>query len=306
MKADRSEGCSVFDTQVKTVENVIVKPVPFCKAYLDAPRTVSPVLGLSAFDVTESCVCILEKNLVSLPKMVQPKPKPTKQAKCDHSAAKLIRRSFREPVAFCKFFDAQTGTSDSFAPGLTAAMALNGCKCIVKGSASASGSATTAQASETAAGPSETGITGSSEPTAEPSAVASTTAGGEPTPSLSCEAAPTSMFIDVFDTVANNPVTANVYQYWSGSHSYAVVNGMNTTTLASQNVTLAASSCASYVGLNQQQAYRSYDINMYYDLDADNWMCSFWYDNNHNLEIEAFNTVGANVGCSYGFVEDRM
>lgn len=99
----QSNACRNSDIQF--VRTKLAQPKAFCKWYLSLGRTRSPLPRFNAKQMTKLCKCFLPPRERVRARITSTKPK-TGRLYCDKTDLNRLKKQFREPKNFCKFYTA--------------------------------------------------------------------------------------------------------------------------------------------------------------------------------------------------------
>lgn len=99
----QSDTCRNSDIQF--VRAKLARPKAFCKWYLSLGRTRSPLPRFNANQMTKLCKCFLPPKERVRARITSTKPK-TGRLYCDKTNLNRLKKQFREPKNFCKFYTA--------------------------------------------------------------------------------------------------------------------------------------------------------------------------------------------------------
>ncbi|GAM87978.1 hypothetical protein ANO11243_060070 [Dothideomycetidae sp. 11243] len=102
-------ACPKYAAEVTQIREEVQHTVFFCKYYLSSTRSRSPIPGIDAAKLVDTCVCVLREAHATIPSKHHGKPgaQPSLSAvACDPAAAKTIRAEYQDPTYFCKFDEA--------------------------------------------------------------------------------------------------------------------------------------------------------------------------------------------------------
>ncbi|KAF2153609.1 hypothetical protein K461DRAFT_306248 [Myriangium duriaei CBS 260.36] len=106
-------------------------PIDFCKYYLSASRTRSPLAGVDAATLINTCTCVLKDAGKDLPpKKSDVSISPAGRYTCNKHHAAAIGAYFKQEDTFCTYWNAAKQRDLSAISGYSAKDLYSGCRCI--------------------------------------------------------------------------------------------------------------------------------------------------------------------------------
>ncbi|GAB7350545.1 hypothetical protein MBLNU459_g1128t1 [Dothideomycetes sp. NU459] len=143
----RAWSCAV---DIATVKSDVTHYLNFCVWYLSAPRTRSPIPGMTSDSLLHACVCIQSSGVQTSSSSKKQRTTSVATNKklavassarstCNTAYVKTVRSEFKYPSAFCTFFNAWPRTTSPVS-GMLAADLLSACNCVIASSSTVSAS----------------------------------------------------------------------------------------------------------------------------------------------------------------------
>ncbi|KAF2154506.1 hypothetical protein K461DRAFT_319059 [Myriangium duriaei CBS 260.36] len=127
-----SQGHHPLELQTAYLYVEVLDPVYFCNYYMSAKRSRSPLLGLSALHLTETCTGVLKDADQHVPDYANDMVNFYSDASgCDPKYERAIKGFFRQSRAFCRYWGSKVDRGMTPIPGLSAAEIYSGCQCIL-------------------------------------------------------------------------------------------------------------------------------------------------------------------------------
>ncbi|GAM88661.1 hypothetical protein ANO11243_066950 [Dothideomycetidae sp. 11243] len=120
--------CAALKLQAAYLYLEMREPINFCRYYLSKPRTHSPLIGVSATALQNTCKCAMENSQHRAP-VPKANSKPAASHFCNQKYATVINAAFHQHEAFCKYWNADKERMLSPLPDLCAADIYSGCAC---------------------------------------------------------------------------------------------------------------------------------------------------------------------------------
>ncbi|GAM90015.1 hypothetical protein ANO11243_080550 [Dothideomycetidae sp. 11243] len=133
-KKRRSESCvASLQLQAAYLYTELADPEAFCRYYLATPRSSSPLAGVSASVLRETCSCMASQcHFKPALKEGGTAPVALGYHACNERYAATIKTAFAHSEAFCSYWDTSRRRALSPIQGLCAADICAGCQCITK------------------------------------------------------------------------------------------------------------------------------------------------------------------------------
>ncbi|GAM89068.1 hypothetical protein ANO11243_071030 [Dothideomycetidae sp. 11243] len=262
-----SSSCARMEPYTSELAKLSTHPVDFCRYYLSATRSRSPFNAISASKLSAACTCLMKHDGIALPHHHDPGTAAATHPPriCKPKYKTIISKSFHEPKAFCKFFDAFPRTL-SPVPDISPDNLLDGCKCFE-----------TVPTQSVAAPTAATQTDGSA--TIEPTTLATDESSS---PSDAATSSDLSTTMSMTNTLEQYGVDDEETGYYSLSFSkYMQVGNYISSIGAVQsytpgtNVTSVLTSCVAW--LENSWGYGSpVDIDIFYNDTDTSWYCTTW------------------------------